>query len=277
MSSLPVAPADDARQCLFCQARPGSREHLFPNWLNSTFPVDPTQPKPELARHAASAEGVHAAIWTALEMASAVTKLVCHDCNTGWMSRLESRAKPLLEPMMLGHPQTLNPSEQLTVATWACKTVVVFEATLSTEDNFSIEDRQVIMSEDRPPASTEVIVAAVIGEIAPMHYAGAKIGLDVGDEGRMKLHFHTVQAGTLVLQIIRRDPPPTNYGSLGRTALPRELELPFDTTSTVFPTSDRSSWPPSRTLDWDGVLKLERRGVEMPEEWGIPEPTPPKP
>ena len=113
------------RKCIFNLKPAGSGEHLFPDWMNRTFPVDLEVEQPKLARHIANADGVATNSWTANEIASTTTNMVCHDCNTGWMSFLEGRAKPVLEPMMLGHEKSLDTSEQFLIATWAVKTAIV--------------------------------------------------------------------------------------------------------------------------------------------------------
>ena len=155
-----------ARKCIFCQERPGSHEHIFPDWLNGVFPVEDTDDDlPEWARHRAGFDGVTLQTWSAAEIASLTTKLVCHECNTGWMSTLESAASPLLEPMMTGHPRKLNVEQELVVATWATKTVMAIEPSLTKHDNFSIEQCRIVRDQGRPPASVEVSVAAVEGPI----------------------------------------------------------------------------------------------------------------
>jgi hypothetical protein len=41
--------------------------------------------------------------------------------------------------------------------------------------------------------------------------------------------FYTLYVGTLVLQVLRPDPPPSIYGTLERMRVPSEIELPFMT------------------------------------------------
>jgi hypothetical protein len=128
------------------------------------------------------------------------------------------------------------------------------------------------MCDDRPPASIEVAVSGVQGPIAPMHYACAKVMMTVGCEQLMKLHFHTVQVGALVFNILRRDPPPANYGTLERVAVPREVELPFEVATTIFPPRGTCTWPRARVFDWAELTALTRRGLDMPIEWTPPDP-----
>lgn len=62
----------------------------------------------------------------AAEALAIVFREVCANCNTGWMERLESAARPVLEPLLLGAApgtsRVLNPDQQALLATWAVKT-----------------------------------------------------------------------------------------------------------------------------------------------------------
>jgi hypothetical protein len=110
-----------ARRCIFCQKPPGSGEHLFPDWMNATFPVDRKVEKPLYGRHIANEEGVKTNHWSAAEIANETTNMLCHDCNTGWMSVLEGAAKWVLEPMMLGQHRPLSVDEQILAGRWAVR------------------------------------------------------------------------------------------------------------------------------------------------------------
>jgi hypothetical protein len=59
-----------------------------------------------------------------LDALSVVLPQVCVQCNTGWMSDLEQRTRPVLGPMLRGPalPVSLDPAQQATLATWAVKT-----------------------------------------------------------------------------------------------------------------------------------------------------------
>jgi hypothetical protein len=54
-------------------------------------------------------------------------KRVCDCCNTGWMSRLEGRAKPLIEGLMSGrtHLESLDGKQRQLLARWAGKTAII--------------------------------------------------------------------------------------------------------------------------------------------------------
>jgi hypothetical protein len=52
---------------------------------------------------------------------------ICEPCNNGWMSRLEERAKPLMEPLMEGTTklESLNEEQRQLLARWAAKTAII--------------------------------------------------------------------------------------------------------------------------------------------------------
>jgi hypothetical protein len=59
--------------------------------------------------------------WTGHTINTTV-RAFCKSCNNGWMSDLESKAKPILEPMLTGTPKALGTSDQTLLATWVIKT-----------------------------------------------------------------------------------------------------------------------------------------------------------
>ncbi len=55
-------------------------------------------------------------------------RVVCRiRCNSGWMSALETRAKPILIPLMLGQPLVMSSDDQRILARWFALKVMVAE------------------------------------------------------------------------------------------------------------------------------------------------------
>jgi hypothetical protein len=54
-----------------------------------------------------------------------ISRAFCRDCNGGWMSRLEERVQPVLEPLALGKPVILSLEDQEVLSFWATKTGLV--------------------------------------------------------------------------------------------------------------------------------------------------------
>lgn len=54
-----------------------------------------------------------------------MVRAVCQSCNSGWMSRLEQRTKPLLIQMIKGKRVEIDMRKQRDIAAWAVKTIMV--------------------------------------------------------------------------------------------------------------------------------------------------------
>ena len=135
-----------------------SKEHLWPDWLKAYIPR--TSPnwgqqsstlyldKPADERERINQGDPHAA----------KLRIVCVRCNTGWMSRLQESAKPVLVPMLLGQPTLLYRRQQQLLARWAAMFVMTNEfATLHPEKiSISQSDRVFVMERDRPPSNWRI-------------------------------------------------------------------------------------------------------------------------
>ncbi|CAM4299790.1 hypothetical protein KIPE111705_46905 [Kibdelosporangium persicum] len=86
-------------------------------------------------------------------------KIVCANCNNGWMSRLEQDAKPLLVHLFRAHGRLIPIEEdaQITLARWAYKTAVVCAYSDKNQvDAFPEEHRREFYETDQPPRQTWV-------------------------------------------------------------------------------------------------------------------------
>lgn len=104
---------------MFCgQAGSLSAEHVIPKWLRKSLQIQ--QPVREFRGTAYAG---------AAETLAVVFHEVCTGCNNGWMEKLESATRPILEPMLLGaapgSSRVLDPDHQALLATWAAKTALL--------------------------------------------------------------------------------------------------------------------------------------------------------
>jgi hypothetical protein len=89
-------------------------------------------------------------------------KIVCADCNSGWMSRLETAARPIFEPLMPGTRRViLQPSEQRTLAFWIVKTAMTLQLSHPTRQPDAIPGAHYseLYKEQRPPRLCQVWIA----------------------------------------------------------------------------------------------------------------------
>jgi hypothetical protein len=82
--------------------------------------------------------------------AEVVVRRVCVACNGGWMARLEQVTKPVLEPMVLGRTTRLTIDQQVLLAHWAAKTVVVIKEFESHAVVFDEGDRAAVLNGQAP-------------------------------------------------------------------------------------------------------------------------------
>jgi hypothetical protein len=167
----------DNTKCIFC-GRTGAdikitREHTFSNWINEVLPAAAVGAEITYERsiqHGPQAGTVNT--WPAKVVADYTIRAVCTDCNSGWMKRSEDAVAPLIEPMIKGQLAQLTVDQQLTVATWAAMKAAVFEYVWSEDTVLTAADREVIMTQDRPPASVQVRLAAIESDGSPLRARG---------------------------------------------------------------------------------------------------------
>lgn len=112
-------------RCKFC-GRIGrlTKEHIWPKWLHSSLP------KMESNVHFTKFESEEPKIGKMHNRGDPhrqTLKIVCADCNNGWMSRLQISARPYLEPLVRGNITSLGIDGQITLASWAAMFAMVSE------------------------------------------------------------------------------------------------------------------------------------------------------
>jgi hypothetical protein len=98
--------ARSIRRCAFCDGGPARAGYVLPAWLRELFPDETSAGEPFGARIA----------------------LACRRCQRGWLSRLETEARPVLEVLISGRPFVLDRINQETLALWSAKTILTLQA-----------------------------------------------------------------------------------------------------------------------------------------------------
>jgi hypothetical protein len=132
-----------------------TREHVYPRWAAKAARE---APKPGFintqdVRH----QRRSGADWRSKALNITITR-TCEGCNTGWMSKLEMRCKPVLAPLIRGEPQTIaSGRDQAALAAWAFKTAITFEYSLPGGRTFIPEvHRRYLLQHQRPPPDCEI-------------------------------------------------------------------------------------------------------------------------
>lgn len=118
----PMSSKGSGRKCVFCGASGCNREHLWPRWVQDVLP---DEAKMQARVTLSSAESEPRSFQQ--KPFSATIRAVCSSCNSGWMSDLEVKTKPMLAGMIKGNGRELHSGGQQVIATWAFLKIAMLE------------------------------------------------------------------------------------------------------------------------------------------------------
>lgn len=116
--------------CIVCGGKPLTREHLWPKWFSRLT----------LRRH--NRHEHHQSRWVQMgslstvrnrvrsrtgDASSVAPKVVCKPCNSGWMSQVESAARPALSSMIRGDQCLVSPADRHAIRRWAALKMLIGE------------------------------------------------------------------------------------------------------------------------------------------------------
>lgn len=153
------------RRCLFCNSVLSggrSREHVFPEWLLEELDigqaaVQPTQLRPD---GTVVSKRSH-------ELEQLQEGRICTGCNTGWMSRLEVAARPLLRPLFRGARLVtdFSPRQRAILARWTVKTAFVLNSASNFDQKIAARHFHELFENLTPvPAGVHVFAQAQDGQ-----------------------------------------------------------------------------------------------------------------
>jgi hypothetical protein len=234
---------DTGRSCLFCGNTPVTREHVWPKWLQDVLP-----------NYTRTANYIHQVgdeeprTWSA-PIASMTVNVVCESCNGGWMSRLETAAKPLLVPMINGRRTTLDKPQQRTIATWTLKTTMMLEQMDPEPVDIHPKHYPFLYEHGEPPATAWVWIGA--NDATRWHTFRYAWGLDLHVQefpgADPNGYVATLAVRHLGLQVIGSDIPDAEW----------EHAEPFaSSVQRIWPFAKSFMWPPGPVLTERGLMAL---------------------
>jgi hypothetical protein len=145
--------------CIFCGSTGSmSKEHIFPHWMHPYLPKSGRENhtrKNEILRRSGPDTEI---ITRSGEPFSGALRIVCRDCNNGWMSKLQEEAKPIILPLILGEPSRLNRRGQELLAAWV--TMFVFVSEYAGNHPLFVmatpEERRHLMERREPPVGWRI-------------------------------------------------------------------------------------------------------------------------
>ncbi|MFD5711316.1 hypothetical protein ACFWHW_13115 [Streptomyces pharetrae] len=111
-----------AKVCVFCGGTPLTKEHVLPRWLKVA--LDPTVRRHQYVRLSVDTVRHHQA-----PPLNEQVKVVCSECNSGWMNQLEENVRRFLPDLIRGNPCDLDAEAQRALAAWSLKTMLMFQHT----------------------------------------------------------------------------------------------------------------------------------------------------
>lgn len=184
---------------------------------------------------------------------------VCKDCNNGWMSRLETRAKPILERLVTARshePCDIEAQDLEVMATWATKISMLIDHTYHQGNGFwTARERARLRRTATPPRYTHVWVARMGSDT---HWALWNVAYSreaVSGFGIPTPHCVSAFVGRFAFQVVtvRNGRGFAGYYDLdpGRGWA--------DTTRKIYPIHGRISWPHDYYLTDSGFDGFSRR------------------
>ena len=239
-------------RCIFCGGPGLTKQHVMPRWLSSVVLCDSTEHSQMLTRLDLSAPG-QALIQPGLrfeqgDFFSRKIRKVCGKCNSGWMSTLESQAKPHLIAMILGEPLSMSVQAQESVAAWVMMTAIMAEFTDCPMAAIPVDDRQYLATHRRPPSTWRMWLGSYEGERwvrRYRHYGGSAIrrGQPIPALPVVNYQYSTLVIGAMFVQAASSTVPDVLVDFGGRTGELLARLWPLST--------DAINWPRGETLTDD--------------------------
>jgi hypothetical protein len=243
------------RTCIFCEGPASSKEDAWPLWLMRQLEAD------EAGRVEAQ-RGRQAPYSWRTAKGKLQVKFVCTSCNSGWMSQLENRVKPIVEGLLSDIRMTFDSSDQTSLAMWAVKNAMVFEALRPAETPwfFTNSERKVLRESQQLPPLTSVWIAKCVEFAGPYTFACDLAGDAEISGDPVRTFVITMGFGSLAIQVL--------VGKL-TSSIPQRSTItgdlrpgPWDqVTIQIWPVqSERVSWPASMGLSGErGLDRFSQR------------------
>lgn len=167
--------------CLFCgESRKLTGEHVVSEWIQKYVPRQHLRTDHTLQRtqalNASQVPFERSTRVRAGDPLSAKFKIVCGDCNSGWMSRIVEQAKPHIRPLLLGEWPQLHSAARQRIAAWATLCTMTWERADPEMAAILTEDHQHIMTTGQAPRNWRVWIGVSEADLATTyHHRGITI------------------------------------------------------------------------------------------------------
>ena len=257
MAMTPPKVTRAASRCIFCGDSNLTKEDIFPRWLANVL-TRAMVGDIMVVRTQQSTHLTETKTWGASDVASAPVRVVCRTCNNGWMHNLEDSCKPILQPMILGHPTRLSVASQLELATWTVMKAFVVEFTFGEVVVATQANREALKNNGHPHELAQVRLGAV--EQIGIPNSIRRLVYNVGREGTHQ-GFATCTTFTLGCALLQ-----ACYGLGVATNWTRRV-APHDDHIPINPPCEDTQWPPRRSMTAETLGAWENPMPTAPPPW----------
>jgi len=228
---------------------------VWPAWFSRLFPEGGT------FRVESSRDGTPQAAWEQQSI-DLVAKRVCGSCNSGWLSGIESDARPILEPLIRGQAVFLPREHVVTLARWATRFSLVLDLSAPRKGGpyFAEETRHAFAASRILPGTLSLWAADYVGH----HVAWSSIRnhsfVVAGHATPLRAVTATFVIGRLALQVFDVTLRGTGLPTFDLWA--RDLYLPASVR--LWPDPGQVSWLPEMSLDDEELARFARRFETRP-------------
>lgn len=243
------------RKCLFCDSNADSKEHLWHQWILEKFDEVPIR---------LTISDLPTRI---LPTPERKFKGVCDSCNRGWMGTLESKNRFLLGAMMHDISTPLDQNQQNSIAVWAVKTTMAFDASVRRKRNPFYTRNQ--CEEFRLRAVIPDLTNVWVGHFSMFSIAHFAADVSITINKIPEAGYGcvaTLVLGHLVFQVMTVHISHSEYKAYGTIPV-RPKDGPWDRLLTpIWPITRSVSWPPPLSFTNDGGLQTIGR---LLDRWRI--------
>ncbi len=146
------------RLCIFCGSDDLSEEHLIADWVFRAF-ARSRRPGPLFKGVMAEDSELRAMSGDPILTA----RVVCQNCNNGWMATIDRAAAEALKPLIQGrNTVTLDHDAQAAVAAWIFKSALTFDAAWKGDGGALVTSRPDFMATKAAPAGCTIYVGPAV-------------------------------------------------------------------------------------------------------------------
>lgn len=126
---MPQQQTKVRKLCIFCDRAADSKEHFWPEWMHELLPQlpDPRHSRQSFTYHPSGAQDTRGVDGRQGAVHTIKMRVVCSDCNNGWMNRLERDVRPFLTPLIEWQPIALDFEQMAVIARWIAVKCIVAE------------------------------------------------------------------------------------------------------------------------------------------------------